>query len=174
MYETGFNPILKRSHTVTLIGSKVSSSFKCRAVDALPSYIKDFGALTAATWANDNEDTNLEVGKFELVQMRMRVLDDIQVRLKNPPSVQKWRTAKTSFVIRKFPDIDSASVSERELTFAMSEFYYWEDGTPRFDLYSVPLMTTARIEFVGWKYLLEPITGPGQFELLVDGWPGMR
>ena len=173
MYKALFEPILKRGHTARLVGHAVNGNYRCEAVDALPAYVKDFGSLTAATWDNDNEDTGLEADQKELVQLRMRVLDDIRVRLKNPPSVLKWRTAKTAFYLPKWPTGDEASDAERELLFMQSEFFYWEDNTPRFDCYSVLALGTARVEFVGWKYKMVE-SNEATFELLVDGWPGMH
>ena len=176
LYSSKFEPILQRGHTVTLFGSAFKDqgeSFKCLAVDALPTYIKDFGALTAATWSTDNEDTNLELGKNELAQKRVMVQDDIRVRLNNPSPVSKWRTTTTRFYLTQFP----TSANEdwlKEYLFSQSEFFYWEDTTPRFDLYSAPTATEASVLFTGWRFKLEPIPGRGTFELLVDGWPGSR
>lgn len=177
MYKSTFEPILRRGHSVVLIGSSFSESgdsYRCVAVDALPKYIKDFGALTASTWANDNTDTNLEAGNRTLVQMRVRVLDDMQMKLKNPQSVMKWRTAKTAFHLPKFPSMDEASDSERDLLFMQGEFFYWEDNVPAFDFYSELALGTSRVEFTGWRFKLQGISQRGTFELLVDGWPGMK
>jgi len=176
IYDPEFNPILEVGHSVILKGSDfpaAGKNYRCIAVDALPEYIKDWGSLTAATWDTDNEDTNLELGKNELAQMRIMVLDDIRVRLNNPAPVSKWRTTSTRFYLPQFP----ASANEdwlKEYLFAQSEFFYWEDNTPRFDLYSTPTATESSILFTGWRFKLEPITSKGTFELLVDGWPGSR
>lgn len=177
MYKTSFEPILKRGHTVALFGSSFpeqGSSFRCIAVDALPVYVKDFGALTASTWDNDNTDSNLSGDTMNLMQYRMRVLDNMQVRLNNPQSVKKWRTGKTSFWLPRFPDMSEASDYERDLLFMMSEFFMWEDNYPSFDLYSETTLAASRIEFTGWRYKMVGSGTTGQFELLVNGWPGMQ
>jgi len=175
-YNLEFEPILRRGNTVTLFGSAFKDGgegFRCLAVDALPNYIKDFGALTAATWSTDNEDTALELSTNELAQMRVMVQDDIKLRLNNPGPVTKWRTTSTRFYLPQFP-AGSGEDWMKEYMFAQSEFFYWEDSTPRFDLYSTPTATESSVLFTGCRFKLESIPGKGTFELLVDGWPGSR
>lgn len=171
IYDPQFKPILEVGHTVLLKGSAFKPEGKncrCLAIDALPEYIKDFGSLTAATWSTDNEDTNLEVAKMELVQLRMMVLDDIKIKLKNPAPVSKWRTASEGFYLPQFPS-GSGEDFLKELLFRQSEFFSWENDTPRFDLYSVATATIARIKFTGWKFRMEEIVEKGQFTLRVNG-----
>jgi len=176
LYDPVFKPILEVGHTVILKGSDfkpAGDSYRCVAVDALPEYVKDWGALTAATWDTDNQDTNLELDSSELGQLRMMVLDDLRVRLKNPAPVTKWRTAKTTAYLPQFP----ATADEdwlKAYRFMQSEFFYWEDTTPRFDLYSAATVTVARVLYTGWKFKLEPITEKGAFTLVVNSWPSIK
>jgi len=176
IYDPEFNPILEVGHSIILKGSPFKTageSYRCVAVDALPEYIKDWGALTAATWDSDNGDTNLELDSNELGQLRMMVLDDLRVRLKNPGSVTKWRTAKTTFYLPQFPST-AAEDWMKSYLFRMSEFFYWKDTTPRFDLYSAATVTEARVLYTGWKFKLEPMTERGQFTLNVNSWPSIK
>ncbi|MBA7641378.1 hypothetical protein ES703_49055 [subsurface metagenome] len=173
VYDLEFKPILQRSHTVTLFGPDFpaeGANYKCLAVDALPEYINDFGALTAGTWKADQEDTNLELTTYELGQLRMMVLDDVKVRLKNPAPTQKWRTNKTNFYLPLFPT-EAGQDWYKQYLFALSELFYWQKVTPRFDLYSTIALDAARVLFTGWKFKLTPVTEKGAFELLVSGWP---
>ena len=173
IYDPEFKAILEPNHTVILKGSGFPAegkSYRCVAVDALPQYIKDWGSLTAATWSPDNEDTNLELDSNELAQMRMMVLDDLRVRLKNPAPVAKWRTAKTTFYLPMFPSTADEDWHKAFL-FRMSEFLYFEDTTPRFDLYSAVTVTEARVLYTGWKFRLEAIKERGQFTLWTNSWP---
>lgn len=173
IYDPQFKGILEVGHTVILKGSNfpaAGKNFRCIAIDALPQYIKDFGALSATTWDNDNEDTNLELGINELGQLRMMVIDDIRVKIKNPAPVAKWRTAKTSFYLPQLP-ITASEDWMKEYIFRLSEFFYWENTTPRFDIYSVPARDEARVLFTGWRFKLAEISEKGQFVLNVNGWP---
>ena len=173
-YSNSFEPILLEGHTATLYGSGQAVeglNVVCKAVGALPEYQKDFGALTAATWDTDNEDTNLEIGTMELAQYRMRILDDMQVRLKNPSSVQQWRTNKTNFYLPMYPQEEGQDWLKNFL-WKVSEFFVFEDdNTPRFDLYSAKTLATSRVLFSGWKFKLQKISGKGRIDIWINAWP---
>lgn len=171
-YNLDFEPLLLEGHTATLFGSSIQPegiNVMCKGVGALPEYQKDFGALTAAAWDNDNEDTNLEMSDMHLAQVRMRVITDMKVQLKHPSPTSQWRTSKTNFYLRKFPD-GTDNFLQKYLWMA-SEFFVWEDTTPRFDLYSELAQTTAEIIFSGWRFKMAPITEKGKIDLWVDSWP---
>ena len=172
-YSNSFEPILLEGLTATLIGADLPPeglNVVCRGVGALPEYYKDFGALTAATWDPDNEDTSLEMGDMELGQFRMRILDDMQCRLKNPGAVKQWRTAKTNFYLPRFPTEGTTFL--QEYYWKASEFFVWEDTTPRFDFYSAVALTTARVLFSGWRFKVKKIATPGKITIWVNEWPG--
>ena len=176
-FSNSFEPILLENMTATLFGSEINPEglpVVCKAVMALPEYYKDFGALVAATWDTDNEDTNLEVGTMELAQYRMRILDDMKCRLKNPSAVQQWRTSKTNFYLPKFPT-DVADEFLKNYFFKASEFFvFQDDATPRFDFYSDLVSTTARVLFSGWKFKLERLPTKGRIEIWISSWPSSR
>ena len=173
-YSTSFEPIMLEGQTVTLLGSGLpveGLNVVCRGVGALPEYFKDFGALTAATWDLDQEDTNLEMNKMELAQLRFRVIDDMKVLLKNPSAVKQWRTLRTDFYLPMFPQNESDQFL-KEYYWRASEFFVFEsDNTPRFDLYSTFAQTTAVILFSGWRFRLAKITEKGKFPIFINSWP---
>jgi hypothetical protein len=175
-YTNDFEPILLEGQTATLYGSMINPEGKhviCRAVDAVPEITTDFGALTATTWDTDQEEENLEVGTMELAQWRMRVVDDMIVRLKNPASVQKWRTSKTSAYLPQFPQNDDEFL--KVFLWKASEFFVFEDHTPRFDLYADVDTDTAMVRFSGWKFKLKalPAGQVGKIIIWVDTWPAV-
>lgn len=173
-YNTNFDPILLEDQTANLFGAELPVEglpVICVTVNALPEYIKDFGSLTAATWDNDNTDTNLEMGKFELAQFRCRILDDMKMRLKNPSSVQQWRTMNTAFFLPVFPTTDIDSTIARYLWRA-SEFFTFEDDIPAFDFYSDGALATSRVSFSGWRMKTEKLrTGRGRINIWINSWP---
>lgn len=177
IFSPEFLPILLPNETAVLHGTPFPTGgqpVKCRWVGALPEYAKDFGALTAVTWLTNQEDENLELSSLELGQWRIRVLDNIQVRINNPPSVEQWRTAKTRFYITQFPTEPGQNFL-KELAFRMSEFFTWEDQTARFELYSQLAAGSSRILFSGWRFAVEKIAAKdltSKMELWVDSWPG--
>ena len=173
-YSNSFEPLLLEGLTATLKGANFAPeglNVVCKAVGALPEYYKDFGALTAATWDNDNEDTNLEMGTMELAQYRIRILDDMQCRLKNPASVQQWRSNKTNFYLPKFPQQEGQDWLKNFLWKASEFFVFEDDNTPRFDFYSAKALATSRVLFSGWKLKLEKIGTKGRIEIWINAWP---
>jgi len=173
-YSNNFEPILLEGLTATIRGSGVKVdglNVKCTAITALPEYYKDFGALTAATWSNDNEDTNLEMGTMELAQYRMRIVDDIQLRLKNPSSVQQWRSLRANFHLPMFPQNVEDDWLKVFLWKASEFFVFEDDNTPRFDLYSTVASTTSGILFSGWRFKLEEIQTKGRIDIWLNAWP---
>jgi len=172
-YSNSFEPLLLEGHTAKLFGTDIPTeglNVICKAVGALPEYEHSFGALTAATWDSDNEVTALENGTLEMSQMRMRVIDDFKVQVKHPAAVQQWRTLKASFYLRKWPT-DTGEDFLKEYLFKASEFFVYEDTTPRFDCYSTLARDTSKVVFSGWRFKLERVSTIGKFVLWVNSWP---
>lgn len=176
VFSDDFRPILLPNETATLKGSQFPTEGQpvmCAAVGALPEYYKDFGSLTAAKWDSDNEDTNLELGSKELAQFRMEILDDFKLQLKNPAPVEQWRTSKENFYLRMFP-VEPDQDWLKKLLFKMSEFYVYEQDTPRFDLYAEVAQSQSRVIFRGWKLKVKEITEKeltSKQIIWVNGWP---
>lgn len=171
-YSKSFEPVLLEDMTATLYGADIPAeglNVKCLAVGALPERYVNFGALTAATWDTDNEDTGLELNPWELGQYRMRILDDMVCRLKNPAPVAQWRTLRQNFYLPKFPTEGTTFL--QEYYWMASEFFVWEDTTPRFDFYSVPALATAEVLFSGWRFRVQKIATPGKIRIWVSEWP---
>lgn len=171
-FDTDFNPILLEGMNATLFGSQFSSSglnVVCVGVGALPEYQKDWSTLATVTWSYDNEDTNLEMPKMELAQLRMRVIDDFKVQIKHPSSVSQWKTSKANFYLRQwFEDDDDAY---KNFLWKASELLIFEDTTPRFDLYSETTRSQNRIVFSGWRFKLKEIAEKGRISIWVNSWP---
>lgn len=158
-YNINFDPVLLPGETATLKGSEFPNEglpVICQAYLALPEYVKDFGALVAATWLDDQEDTNLELGLSEFSQMRIEVQDDIQVKIKNPPAVELWRSATTPFYLKQLPT-EPGQDWLKQLLWRMSEFYIYERDTPRFCLYCSVAAVKSRLLFRGWKFKVAEI-----------------
>ena len=172
IYKTNFEPVFLPGETATLITSAETVVVECVAVGALPEYQSDFGALTAATWDTDNEDANLEMQTHELAQLRMRVLDDMKLRFNNLAPTRQWRTAKTDFYLRQFPQ-EAGQEFLKEFLFKASEFFIYEDDTPRFDFYSDIALATSKVLFSGWRFRVRELKGaPKPVKCIwVSGWP---
>ena len=170
VFKSPFEPVFLPGETAQLITASQTLNVECVAVGALPEYLKDFGALTAATWDTDNEDTNLEMATMELAHLRMRVLDDMKLRFNNLGPTRQWRTSKADFYLKQFPQEEGQDFL-KEFLFKASEFFVFEDDTPRFDFYSPVALTTSRVLFSGWRYKVKKVMVPGKIVIWVAGWP---
>jgi len=175
-FNLNFDPVLLPNETAILMGGDFPSDgqpVRCRAVGALPERIKDFGTLTAGSWSTEQEDTRLELLTNELGQYRMRLLNDFQMKLKNPSAYQQWRSSTGEFVLRRFPTEPGQDFLAAFL-FRASEFYVWENTTPRFLLYSTAAVD-AYVWFGGWKIKVELIKKEeltSRQEIWVSGFTG--
>ena len=172
VYKESFDPILLPGQVARIITSTETKNVECIAVGAMPSYIKDFGALTAGAWDTDNEDQNLQMNDNELLHMRMRVLDDMQLRFNNLGSTRQWRTQKTDFTLRQWPvGSESNDSPESSQVWQASEFFVYEDDTPRFDFYSPVALATSRVSFHGYRYAVAATGKMATMTIWVSGWP---
>jgi len=172
-FDSEFNPILLEGMTATLHGNDIKQggiNVVCVGVGALPEYQKDFSSLVATTWERDKEDENLEMGGKELAQYRMRVLDDFKIQMKHPGSVSQWRTNKVNFYLRQWGD--ELDDTYRNFLWKASEFFVYENTTPRFDVYAEATQSQSRVIFSGWRFKLQEIPEKGRITLWVDSWPG--
>jgi len=177
IYKPSLEPIGLPGETFHLIRAAGEEDVEIAAVDALPEYIKDFGAIGAASWLRDQEDTNLELSGNEFGQFRMRVIDDVQLYIKNPSAVQKWRTSKANFYLPQYPS-DPTDIVLRNYYFVASEFFLYEDETPRFDLYATLAAAKSRIAFSGFRFRFKGLKLDkegkqikGKVTLWINSWP---
>ncbi len=128
MFNVDFKPALLEGQTARLLGSNLPAgglNVECISGGAIPELYEDFGALTAATWATDKENTELEMNTMELGQFRMRIIDDFKVRMQNPGSVDQWRTKSARGYLPQMPVGDGMDFY-RKFLWAASEFFVWE------------------------------------------------
>lgn len=172
IYKTDFEPVILPGEQAHLITASEEFNVECVAVSALPEYEKNFGALTKEYWNRDNEDTNLEMGTLGLSQLRMRLMDDFKLEFNNLGTTKQWRTNKTNFYLRRFP-IDSGEDFLKAFIFKSSEFFIWEDDTPRFDLYSESAQVKSVIRFSGWRFRCKKLSVAVRAvkTIWVSGWP---
>lgn len=171
-YSKNSEPLLLEGYTAKLFGAGLpvgGMKARCVAVGALPEYCANFGAITAGVWLTDLTDTNLRMNNNEFAQYRMRVVDDMYVRLRNSGPVQQWRTRATNFYLPQFPEDPDSEEAER--LFKMSEFFLWEQQDPVFECYSSIVTTRSMILFTGWRFKVEEITEEPKFHIWLSDWP---
>lgn len=175
VYKSKFDPILLPNETAHLITQQKEVDVECMAMGAMPYMEYDFGALAAATWSNDNDvggaSQYLKMNDWDMIQMRMLVLDDIRIKLSNLGSVKQWRSANWEWWLPQFPG-DPLEQDLREWYFKASEFFVYEDDLPKFHLYSVNACATSRVAFLGYRFRFRRIGARGRLPIWVSGWPG--
>lgn len=176
IYKTQLDPIGLPGETFHLIRASGELDVEIVAAGAMPEYIHNFGAIGAGAWLRDQEDTNLELNDGEFGQFRMRVLDDVQLYLKNPGPTQQWRSARTNFYLPIWPTDPQDFM--REFFFKASEFFDFEDETPRFDLYATLAAATSRVAFSGFRFRYKKlgldakgVQISGKVTLWINSWP---
>lgn len=168
-HKAEFEPLYLPGETVHLVKADGELDVEIKAIDAMPRYQANFGAVTAATWSLNNTDTNLRLNKMELAQFRIIVIDDIQLYLSNPASTQHWRSSLTRFFLPQFPDDDNFL---QHFIFGASQFYIWEDtNDPSFDIYPQRTLASSRVWFMGYKFSCRGISTRGVRTLYVNSWP---
>ena len=150
----------------------------------LPSHRHDFGALTAGTASLANDCGHIDMPDGEFAQYRWRIVDpSVEVEIKHPASTQQWATSSYStstganWRMRYWDENDPIEIQKWMLK--ASEFFVFEQDTPRFDLYPVSGLSGAStpqgyIEFFGFRYALQRLPGTerGMVDIWTQGWPG--
>ena len=172
-YNKDFDPILLEGQTATLFGTGLPDNglnIRCVAMGAMPEYWKDFGALAASTPLVDQTDSNLEMNTMEFAQFRIRVVTNMQIKLKNPSAVRQWRAKNVSFYLPQWP---VSPKSLQEWYWTASEFFVFEDNTPVFDVQSDTAQAASIILYSGWRYKIQAISEPGKFPIWCSEWPSV-
>lgn len=154
-FQEEFVPIAKPNENIAVIGARGKNNIKYYrvvAVEPLPLFEKDFGAINAGETLREKEVEELYVNEGQLAQYRIRLVDDVELYIKQPKSDTKFSTKKGTFKITR----DIAGTDFVNLT----EFYVFEDQTVLFDVKnpsSTTNLTQSRVQFAGFKYILEEL-----------------
>lgn len=192
-----FEPLFLPGHTVRIHKADGIRDLLIRAVGALPLHRHDFGAFTGITALTAQECTHLEMQDGDLAEYRFIPQDNFEVELTHPTTTtrqfvtrNRGTTQGTTWRIPPWINDPTLPAAMRDYFWAASEFFVWEQETPRFDLY--PILSGAGslqgyLEFSGWRYsaytfekareagvLKSPEKGGperGMFDLWVNSWP---
>ena len=168
-FKQDFTPFFQVGDRFVLQTSNRETVQEVLGVEALPDHRHDFGSLTAGTTLSGQDDRHLDVGPKELAQYRFYARDAFEVAMTHPADSNRFWSARggTSANFRIPPwhmaDPDMATPLSRYY-WAASEFWVFEEETPRFDL--IPAAWTqnpqGHMTFTGYLfYLLEKAMPPG-------------
>lgn len=173
-FKTDFEPILLPGQTVQIKKADGQLGIRIEAVGALPTRLHDFGTVTSDTLGQ--EVTALEMGSGMLGQYRMVIRDKFELEMTHPDTtMRQWRNKSTNWRLGPIPVSSGDWGALDKFQFAASEFFVYEDETPRFDIYklnSIPSVE-AHVTFVGYRYKFSKLPNGknGMFDLYVNSWP---
>lgn len=175
-FSSPFEPLFREGDTVHLIKADGSVDVMVDAVDAMPNLRHDFGQLTGDSLEQAVTDTTgndlLDMGNGQLAQLRFSPVTAFTARLFNPAGSRRWNTSHSNFEIPPWVSDDRLLQTLRDFYFAASQFWVYQNDTPRFDLIQVGnRQVEAYVDFWGWKYHWQRINERGAKNLRVNGWP---
>mgnify|MGYP001591236590 CR=1 FL=1 len=176
-----FRPILLPGQRAKLIRGHVDNFVNVEVVHVfpLPVHRHDFGVLTASV--TDQDDTHLDMPTGELAQYRYIPRGSFRVHLENPGGVDIYRTNGSTkgtqtagFFIDPYAEEGAQWVGTDWSQWAASEFFVFEDETPRFDIYPLGPTTGGKrgyVDFYGWGFALKKALSEPPVSLWVNGRP---
>lgn len=159
VYAKDFEPIAKPSENVCIIGAEGKGNteyYKIVAIEPLPFYEHDFGAVNAGQTLKDQEVKALYLNAGQLAQYRIRLVDDVELQLKQPKSDTKFTTKSGEFKISR----DIAPIFHCRTDFTnLTEFFVFEDQSILFNVTnpSDSNIGSSKVQFAGFKYILEEL-----------------
>jgi hypothetical protein len=171
-FDPKFRPLLLPGQTAKLFTANDQVNVEILAVQALPSYIHDFGQLSGGGSSLAQDVTQLDMDDGQFAQYRFLILNDYEVEFTHPSSTDRyWRTSTQNFRAVPFTLGDKESDDIAAWRWAASEFFVYQQETPRFDLYSPAQVAEAYMEFMGYKFFFKKIDSEGVTKLWVNSRP---
>jgi len=154
VYREEFEPVALPGEYIKVIGAGGKNNvryFRVVAIEPLPIYEHDFGAINAGQTLEKQEVEALYVPAGQLAQYRIRVVDDVRLYMYQPRSDAKFSTRKDRFHISR----DIAGTDFVNLT----EFFVFENQAVYFDVENPGStnLSSSRVQFAGFKYVLEEV-----------------
>ena len=149
-FRVEFEPVALVDENILFVPER--KAYKVEFVEPLPILVKDFGAITAGQYLDDQKLDILEMSANELAQVRFAPLDDVEIEVKQPRALRRF-TTKT-----KTAKID-VRIWQLDPTLKSTEIFVFENELPYFKItnptgYNLP---TSRVLFVGFRYILQPL-----------------
>lgn len=158
MYSKDFEPVVKMGENYSVITAQGAEKyFECVYVEGLPpslDLIQDFGSITSGSTDSANKVTILEMegsakietDLSEVFQLRLNIIDDIMVTIKEPAAQARWKTRNDE--IRA-----DYNTLQYDPSLATTELFVYEDSTIYIDAYNPTQYTLSksRVQFFGYR-----------------------
>ena len=156
-----FDAYFRLGDLVRVIRQSATEDVLITYASSLGNFRVDFGQIS--TRNDGNEVTGLNMGTDRMAQMRFSPITEFEVEIDNPSGVQQGRASTQRYTVlpyRNAPDLDPNEAAKREKD---SQFWVWENDTPRFNLIPLVNATAHQLEayadFTGWMYDFKSIGG---------------
>ena len=149
-----FRPFFRLGDLVRVIRQGATDDVLITYASSLGNFRRDLGQISARN--DGNEVTGLDLGIGRMSQMRFSPITEFEVEVNSPQGIEQGRASTQRY--RILPWLDAPGISANEAAFRemSSQFWVWENDTPRFNL--IPLVNSAAhqleayIDFFGWMY----------------------
>jgi hypothetical protein len=158
-----FEPVVQPEMNVRIFDStKTYGYFEVTHVEPVGYIIKDFAVtISSESWSRGNEFQEVYVQDSEMAQWRMKVLDDIEVRL-----AQLGKELKRGSLKYGVPVNVSLMTELIDETLKSTEFYTYRDEKVYVDIYNPTQSSISRNRVVvfGYKFKLNKLDSkPGKY-----------
>lgn len=165
-------PALQVGDTVRIQKPSGETDVVIDAAGPMPFRRIDNGQLSSASSLNVDL-TQLDMQTGELAQYRFSPMDAFDIEFSHPSSTtRQWNTNTVNFRLPPYAADPTVPPELFRHYWQASEFWVFEDETPRFDFYRIAGQTVEmHLNFWSWKYHFHKIADPGAIVLRTSGWP---
>lgn len=167
-----FRPYFRLGDTAHVIKADGEIDILVDAVGSLPNRRLDNGTLSSAS-SLAQDLTQLDMTTGELAQYRFSPMDLFHVEMTHPSTtIRQWRSDTTNWRLPPWKIMQGLTETDRAYYEVASQFWVFEDETPRLDFYrAVGVTVEMHLDFWGWRYHFRKVKERGQRLLRVNGWP---
>src|SRR3990167_137777 len=161
LHSFSFEPFFQLGDTAHVYKSDGEIDILIEGVGAMPLHRENLGTATATS--NSNDVTELDMPDGEIAQYRFSPVTNFTVAFTHPSSTtRQWKSDSATFVLPTWSEDATMPEALRNYYFAASEFWVYEQETPRFDVNLVAnQQTRAYADFWGWRYKFRKINETG-------------
>lgn len=177
-YNKDFDPALLAGHTARLFKTDGVVDIRVLAVGTLPNRRWDVGAVTSGGSTLNQDPTMLDMPVGELAQFRAVIRDNFELEMSHPgQAVRQWQSKANNWRLGPVDWEHDPRVSD--FMWQASEFWVYEDETPRFDFYAFTSAQDVQghVDFYGYRYAFqamdptEPYYEEPKASIYVNSWP---
>jgi hypothetical protein len=149
------SPVVSEGQNLLVLPQVDYGYFKVLYIEALPGITVDLGAIAAGAETSNVEIVEIYVNDGEIAQYEIQVLDDVELKLKQPLADTRF-VAKTSTCTINLLNRDANPTKN------MNKIFVFEDDKVFIQAKNPTRYTTptSRVRFMGWRFMVEKLPSP--------------